>query len=368
MTKLLNTGVSRRAVLADAAAGAAALAMPHVVRAQDKTLKVGVYGGYFKDSFDKHIFPEFTKASGIAVESIAEPTGEAWLVQLQQAAQANVAPADVSMMSQVSHAEGHAGRPLGAARPGEDPELHATSSRNSSTNIADGRVAGVGAVTWYITLVSNTDSLSAARRTPGPSCGIRRTPTSSGCWRSSPTRSCWRSPRRPSSAATREARHRRGHPQVMDKIAELKPNVKLWYRDEAQFEQALKSGEIPMGQYYHDVTGPRRRRRASRCARPSRRRAASTMPARGWCRSASAELEEAHVFIDYMSQAGDPGAAVAQGRHVADGEARGARSDRRGIRRGLLRHPADHPALRSLPDEVGLAEPEVDRADRRGMS
>ena len=29
----------------------------------------------------------------------------------------------------------------------------------------------------------------------------------------------------------------------------------LWYRDEAQFEQALKSGEIPMGQYYHDVTG-----------------------------------------------------------------------------------------------------------------
>ena len=31
--------------------------------------------------------------------------------------------------------------------------------------------------------------------------------------------------------------------------------MKLWYRDEAQFEQALKSGEIPMGQYYHDVTG-----------------------------------------------------------------------------------------------------------------
>ena len=41
----------------------------------------------------------------------------------------------------------------------------------------------------------------------------------------------------------------------MDKLAELKPNVQLWYRDEAQFEQALKSGEIPMGQYYHDVTG-----------------------------------------------------------------------------------------------------------------
>ncbi|RCO07644.1 extracellular solute-binding protein, partial [Bacilli bacterium] len=43
--------------------------------------------------------------------------------------------------------------------------------------------------------------------------------------------------------------------KVFDKLAEVKPNVRLWYRDEAQFEQALKSGEIPMGQYYHDVTG-----------------------------------------------------------------------------------------------------------------
>ena len=44
-------------------------------------LKVGVYGGYFKDSFDKHILPDFTKDTGIKVESVAEPTGEAWLVQ-----------------------------------------------------------------------------------------------------------------------------------------------------------------------------------------------------------------------------------------------------------------------------------------------
>ena len=43
--------------------------------------------------------------------------------------------------------------------------------------------------------------------------------------------------------------------KAFEKLAEVKPNVRLWYRDEAQFEQALKSGEIPMGQYYHDVTG-----------------------------------------------------------------------------------------------------------------
>ena len=88
----LETDAGRRAVLKAGAAGLAALAMPAIVRAQQKTLKIGVYGGYFKDSFDKHIFPGFTKASGIKVESVAEPTGQAWLVQLEQAARAGQAP------------------------------------------------------------------------------------------------------------------------------------------------------------------------------------------------------------------------------------------------------------------------------------
>ena len=134
----------------------------------------------------------------------------------------------------------------------------------------------------------------------------------------------------------------------MDKIAELKPNVKLWYRDEAQFEQALKSGEIPMGQYYHDVTGL-----AAADGHPVR----STFPKEGgvndsgsWVVSrASQALEEAHAFIDYMSQPAiqallsrKVGTSPTVKREVLDLTAGG-------IRRRLLRHPADHPALRPLP-------------------
>ena len=89
--------------------------------------------------------------------------------------------------------------------------------------------------------------------------------------------------------------------KVMDKLAELKDNVQLWYRDEAQFEQALKSGEIPMGQYYHDVAGL-----AAADGYPVR----STFPKEGgindsgsWAVSkASEKLDLAHVFIDFMSQ------------------------------------------------------------------
>src|SRR3546814_7051632 len=88
--------------------GAGALAMPSILRVQDRSRTVGVSGCYCKDSVDEHIFPEFTKATGIAVESVAEPTGEAWLVQLEQAARAGQAPADVSMMSQVAMLKGRA--------------------------------------------------------------------------------------------------------------------------------------------------------------------------------------------------------------------------------------------------------------------
>src|SRR3546814_13659947 len=84
--KSLRAGVSRRTVMAAGLAGAGVLAMPNILRAQDRSLKVGVYGGYLQSSFDEHIFPAFTKASGIAVEAVAAPTGEAWLVQLGQRA------------------------------------------------------------------------------------------------------------------------------------------------------------------------------------------------------------------------------------------------------------------------------------------
>ena len=92
-----------------------------------------------------------------------------------------------------------------------------------------------------------------------------------------------------------------GQIAAFEKLAEVKPNVRLWYRDEAQFEQALKSGEIPMGQYYHDVTGL-----AAADGHPVR----STFPKEGgildsgcWALSrASQKGEEAHIFIDYMSQ------------------------------------------------------------------
>lgn len=299
MADLLRTAVNRRAVLASGAAGLAALGMPAIVLAQDKTLKVGVYGGYFKDSFDKHIFPVFTEATGIAVESVAEPTGEAWLVQLEQASRAGVAPADVSMMSQVATLKGMAAdlwAPLDLAKIPNSEYL----KPEFINKYGDGRVAGIGAVTWYITLVSNTNVYPDAPESwaflwdPSNADRLGLLALVSNSFLLEITAKTFFD-----SAAILDTEE--GILKVMDKIAELKPNVKLWYRDEAQFEQALKSGEIPMGQYYHDVTGL-----AAADGFPVR----STFPKEGgvndagsWVVStASDKLEEAHTFIDFMSK------------------------------------------------------------------
>lgn len=299
MKDILSTSVSRRGVLAGSAAIAGALAMPSILRAQDKSIKIGVYGGYFKDSFDKNIFPEFTKATGIAVESIAEPTGEAWLVQLEQAAKAGQAPADLSMMSQVAMLKGQATElwaPIDMAKISNASGL----IDRFVNKYPDGRVAGVGAVAWYITLVTNTDVYKDAPTSwnalwdPANADKLGLLALVSNSFLLEVTA-------KTHFGGTNALDTEEGILKAFEKLAEVKPNVRLWYRDEAQFEQSLKSGEIPMGQYYHDVTGL-----AAADGQPVR----STFPQEGgiqdsgcWALSrASTKTEEAHVFIDYMCQ------------------------------------------------------------------
>jgi putative spermidine/putrescine transport system substrate-binding protein len=87
----------------------------------------------------------------------------------------------------------------------------------------------------------------------------------------------------------------------MRKLQEVKPNVKLWYRDEAQAQQAFNTGEVSLGQFYHDITTF-----AASQGEPLQ----SVFPTEGaildsgfWHISANSEnVEACHAFIDYMCQ------------------------------------------------------------------
>jgi putative spermidine/putrescine transport system substrate-binding protein len=262
-----------------------------------RSLKVGTYGGYFKESFDKHIYPDFTEETGIEIESVGEPTGEAWLVQLQQAAKVGQAPADVSMMAQTPRMRGERDGLWAKLDEGKIPNIKYV--RDSLVHhYGDGALAGVGAVSWYITLVTNTDVFPEAPTSwaefwkPEREDQIGLLALASNSFLLETTATTFFGGK--DILSTKD-----GVEEVLDKLSEARPNVKLWYRDEGQFQQALQSGEIPMGQYYHDVAGL-----AAADGFPVR----STFPKEGgvldsgsWSVSkASDKLEEAHVFIDYM--------------------------------------------------------------------
>lgn len=297
-TKFLN----RRTFMgsAIAAGGVASLATPTLLRAQsDRTLKVGTYGGYFQESFDQHIYPDFTAATGIAVESIGEPTGEAWLVQLMTAARANQAPADVSMMAQVARIKGEKANLW--ARLDEAALPNASNLPDHFVHrYEDGAINGLGAVAWYITLVTNSDVYGNAPTSwkslwdPANEDKLGLLALATNSFLLEITATTW-------FGGTEILNTEDGILQVMDKLAEVKPNVRLWYRDEGQFQQALETGEIPMGQYYHDVTGL-----AASEGKPVR----STFPEEGgvldsgsWCVSkASDKVAESQEFMNYMCQ------------------------------------------------------------------
>lgn len=283
-----------------AAGGAIALSAPFIRSSfAAEPLKVGVYGGYFQDSFDAHIFPDFTKETGIAIESIGEPTGEAWLVQLETAARAGQAPADVSMMAQVPRLKGQKSKlwaPLDESALANVKNL----PEHFVHRYEDGTISGVGAVSWYITLVTNTDTYTEAPTSwkalwdPANKDKLGLLALVTNSFLLEITAKTW-------FGGTEILDTEEGILNVMSKLAEVKPNVRLWYRDEGQFQQALEVGEIPMGQYYHDVTGL-----AASEGKPVR----STFPIEGgvldsgdWCVSkASKRIEEAQTFINYMCQ------------------------------------------------------------------
>ena len=286
-------------VAAGAAAGAATFLPVHRARAAT-TLKVGAYGGFFKDSFDQHIFPGFTEATGIAIESVAEPTVEAWLVQLDAAVKQGQATADVSMIALGGYQRSEAANlwapiDLGAVPNAGNLEPHFV-HRSADGSVVD----GVGAVAWYTTLVSNTEAVPVEPQSWAEmwdpkyldSLGLLALASNSFLLEIAAVTFFGGRDK----LATKD-----GVEELLAKVAELRPNAKMWYRDEGQFQQALQAGEVAMGQHYHDVT-----LLMADEGFPVR----TTFPKEGgvldsgaWAITRTSELvAEAHQFIDFMSR------------------------------------------------------------------
>jgi putative spermidine/putrescine transport system substrate-binding protein len=275
---------------------AALLVSAHGATAQ--TLTVSAWGGFFEETLAAEIYPGFTEETGIEVKSIAQPEDSTWMTQLMAAARAKKAPADLSLVVDEVLIRGNEAGLWAGLDLTDNTGVQSLTEGYVKTN-DEGKAYGVGALAFYTTFVTNTDYDA----TPPASwkdlwetkwdnkLGIVTTPNSGLLEVTAKT----------FFDGYEVMETREGLEKVIAKVAELKPQVSLWYRDEGQFQQALEAGELNAGLYYHDV---------AMLSIWDGKPIASTFPEEGGIVSDaywivprdSQNIEAAVKFLDYMSR------------------------------------------------------------------
>jgi putative spermidine/putrescine transport system substrate-binding protein len=288
---------------------ATVLQTPFIRRAEaGPTLKIATYGGNFENSFIKYVYPEFTKATGITVESVSEPGTAQFLMQIAEANRAGVAPIDLVTASQADVLRGSASKLWRTFDSTRIPNATKLASRYVHTG-ANG-IDAVGAMAWYTTLIINPDSVK-----PAPtSWKVLWDPKYPNDWGLASgggsaifeiTAATW-------FGGNQILETEDGIMKVIGKIAELKPNVKLWWDSEGTMQTAYENDEVIGGMYFHDVAGV-----MAKSGTP----VVSIFPQEGgvidfgsWCQpSASTKTAEADQFVNFMCT---PAAQALMSRHV----------------------------------------------------
>lgn len=253
ISNILQTSVPRRTILkVGALASASVLAAPFVRPTYAASrIRISNFGGFFEEAFVKSVYPEFTKVTGIEVESLSQSgsAGSQFLVQLSQAVKAGQPPMDVCCVDQ--------GDVIRGWQRGLWSTVDESKFKNLG-NLMDGfvqkdgsQVYSVGATAFYYTLVVNQaefptlpDSWAELWRPREAAWGVQGGGLTSllditaNLYFGGP------------SILDTEA----GIDKVVGKIAELKPNAKLWWTDEGSMQSALQNEDVVGGIYLHDVS------------------------------------------------------------------------------------------------------------------
>ena len=297
---LKHLNMDRRKFLKAAAVSSAATATvlyAPAVHAAKENLKVGSWGGFFEEVLADKIYPEFTKATGIKVTSIGTPNGDAQVVQLAQAIRAGSIPIDVSAlipipMTRASNSD--VIEPLDMKKiPNAENLVGDTAIRNNKAGAPD----GAAWFFYYNILVSLQENFP-------------KTPTSWKAMWDPANKGLVAVMAQPEisniidiTAATyfggsEILQTKEGVLKVLEKVSELASNVSLWYRDEAQFQNGLETGELPMGIYYNDVATVAQSQ-GIKIDRVFPTEGAVKNPAYWAISKGSPLIDESHEFINY---------------------------------------------------------------------
>jgi putative spermidine/putrescine transport system substrate-binding protein len=243
------------------------------------------------------------------VESVTEPNSTDWLVTMQQATAAGTVPADLSLYARDTMIK--ASRIGGLLAPLKPAMMPATGNLDPYFVFEDSTgPIGVGAMSWFTAMVINPDEVTAPASWAEfwdssifeASLGLSKNYNSQFLDIVAATFF--------EGASTMSTRD--GIVAVIEKAAEIKPNVALWWSAESQMEQSMKNGDVIGGQYFLDV--------ANLMAmdgfpiKPIFPKEGNPQDYGSWCLSSLSEKsEEAAEFINFSS---DPATQALMSRKI----------------------------------------------------
>jgi putative spermidine/putrescine transport system substrate-binding protein len=295
---LFSPSLNRRSFLKAAGSGLAAsvVAAPFISRAHARgPLRISNFGGFFEQAFADGVYPEFTKGTGIPVQSIPQASGGQFLVQLAQAVQSGSAPMDICCAGQVE------------VLRGRQQKLWKTIETNELANVAnvperymfasDTGVDGIGAMGWYLSFIADP-----TRVDPLPTSWKELWGEREGAWG---VYGGGASPIMDITSAIyfdgpQTLRTTEGIDAVLGKVAELRSKAALWWTEEGTMQSAFQNGEVLGGMYYHDVAMIMKGEGTSlESIFPEE---GALQGYNGWCVPASNEMtDEIKAFLDWSA-------------------------------------------------------------------
>lgn len=261
-------------------------------------LTVAVYGGVFQEVMDEQLFTPFNEEFDLEVESEAQPTAEEALTQYQNAVSAGEAPVDVAIMANTGVLKGQ-NSDLWHVWDSDDFENTQYIS-DGLMRETDAGISSIGALSWYINLVQNTESIKEPVDT-WEALWNEEYEDQLGLLGYASNSFLLEITANVEFGGTDILDSRDGVQEVLEVLESVKQQANMWYENEAEFQQRLRDGEVPAGMLYNDVTLVMQDEGAP--VQSNFVEQGSILDSGHWVTLTSSNLtEEARQFIDYASR------------------------------------------------------------------
>ena len=273
----------------------------NVVTAAPNVLKVGTWEGWHEENFVKTIFPDFTKKTGIKIQSVPLPTSALFLKMISENIATTRPLVDVGMMTPVDALKG--------VSKNYWQTINADSLKNLSAIRKDmvfkdsaNKIQGIGALMWYTTVATNKEDYSKPVKSWKVFWDKDKSKKLGSIYFLEANFFLDIAAKIYFSDRPDILNNKNGILEVMKKVSEIDKNTLVWFDNELQFTELLEKKIINVGNSYHDLITAE--------ALFNKKPFVSHFPKEGaisdfgvWVMPRNSKMSDnALKFIDYMSQ------------------------------------------------------------------